>query len=173
MWKSVAGYEGLYEVSDSGEVKALARLETVSAGWSRLKNEKILKQTLDHNGYAYVDLCHQYAKKRLYIHQLVLSTFGIDRPDGLVACHNDGDCTNNKVGNLRWDTQKGNLADTLKHGTRIQGEKHKFHKLVKDDILEIRKLHAQGKNAKEISLKFPCSRENIRDILSGKKWKHI
>ena len=173
MWKTVKGYEGFYSVSDSGEVKSHERIETVVAGWSRKKREKILKQVLDHNGYAYVDLCRDYTKRRFYIHQLVLRTFISEAPDGFVACHNDGNCRNNHISNLRWDTQKNNLADTLKHGTRIRGEKHKLAKLTVQDILKIRELHKSGYTALEIAKIFPCSRRNISGILSGEKWKHV
>lgn len=173
MWKSVAGYESLYEVSDDGQVKSLARLETVNAGWSRVKKEKLLKQTLDHNGYAYVDLCHQYAKKRFYIHQLALSTFGDARPDGLVACHNDGNCTNNKIENLRWDTQKNNLNDKIKHGTIIQGGKHKLSKLTSEDVLLIRSAAFKNVTHEEVASKFGVSRRLIGRVLRREVWKHI
>jgi hypothetical protein len=33
------------------------------------------------------------------------------------VCHGDGDPLNNRVTNLRWDNQSGNMKDALKHGT--------------------------------------------------------
>ena len=55
--------------------------------------------------------------KTYSIHSLVATHFIGPRPDGLVVCHNDGDCLNNHVSNLRYDTQANNNKDKLKHGT--------------------------------------------------------
>jgi len=173
MWKSVKGYDGYYSISDSGEVKSHERIETVTAGWSRKKSEKILKQFIDHNGYAYVDLCRDYTRRRFYIHQLVLKTFISDAPDGFVACHNDGNCRNNNIDNLRWDTQKNNLADTIKHGTRIQGEKHKLSKLNEIQVRLIKENANHGDTQQKIADDFGVSRRLIGMILSGKRWKHV
>ncbi len=52
-----------------------------------------------------------------YVHRLVLEAFVSLCPEGMVACHNDGDTTNNNLSNLRWDTSSGNHQDKWKHGT--------------------------------------------------------
>ena len=48
-------------------------------------------------------------------HLLVLEAHVSPRPVGLEGCHNDGDPTNNVVGNLRWDTHSANLLDIARH----------------------------------------------------------
>jgi len=55
--------------------------------------------------------------KSYNIHALVAKHFIGPRPEGMVCCHNDGDCLNNHVSNLRYDTQKNNNLDRIKHGT--------------------------------------------------------
>jgi len=46
------------------------------------------------------------------VHHLVLEVFVGPRPEGTVACHNNGDGYDNRVRNLRWDTRKANAAGT-------------------------------------------------------------
>lgn len=50
-------------------------------------------------------------------HSLILSAFKGKRPDGMQACHNDGNRNNNHISNLRWGTRRENIEDKYKHGT--------------------------------------------------------
>lgn len=115
-WLPVVGYEGLYEVSDQGQVKSLDRYVRDPKG-VRLVRERILKSNPQTTGYLTVVLCREGHKKTRTIHQLVLESFVGPRPEGAVACHNDGDSTNNTPSNLRWDSQSNNLYDAVRHGT--------------------------------------------------------
>jgi hypothetical protein len=38
-------------------------------------------------------------------------------PEGMEGCHYNGDPTDNRLENLRWDTRKANVADAIRHGT--------------------------------------------------------
>ena len=50
IWKSVMGYEGLYEVSNLGRVKSLERYENARIGVLRKRKERYLKYFLDKEG---------------------------------------------------------------------------------------------------------------------------
>ena len=52
----------------------------------------------------------------MYVHRLILLTFHGEQPDGMEACHNDGDRRNNRADNRRWDTHSNNNRDIHKHG---------------------------------------------------------
>ena len=96
-WKSVVGYEGLYEVSDLGRVKSL---------W--YGREKILKPQKDGWGYPHVILCKDGKKKTLKVHRLVAEAF-IPNPNNLATVnHKDEVKTNNIVSNLEWMSQQDN-----------------------------------------------------------------
>ena len=100
MWKQVVGYEGLYEVSDTGEVKSLHR-------------NIILKPQANRYGYLMVTLSKNGVTKGVTIHGLVAKAF-IDNPQGFPEVnHKDEDKTNNCVSNLEWCTHRENL----RHGT--------------------------------------------------------
>lgn len=90
-WKDVVGYEGLYQISNRGEVKSFVR-----------KGGDELKQAVDHQGYKSVVLCKDKVKKRFKIHKLVSKAF-IPNLDNLpVINHKDENKNNNKTSNLEW-----------------------------------------------------------------------
>ena len=97
VWKDIKGYEGLYQISNTGKVKGL-------------KRNKVLKPILQRSGYYYVDL----QRKRRLVHRLVAEAF-IDNPDNLPEVnHKDENKLNNSVENLEWCDSKYNAN----YGTR-------------------------------------------------------
>lgn len=97
IWKPVVGYEGLYEVSNTGEVRSLFRYK------------KLLKPTVARNGYCAVELFKNKKRKRILVHRLVALAF-IPNPDNLpMVNHKDETRDNNCVENLEWCTAKYNM----------------------------------------------------------------
>ena len=124
-WKPVVGYEGLYEVSDAGRVRSLTRMET-STHWrtgtivQRRRDGRVLKPALDTGGYPYVNLYRMNRGGSKYgeiaqIQRLVLEAFVGPRPDGMQACHNNGEQLDATLSNLRWDTREANMVDQVRH----------------------------------------------------------
>jgi hypothetical protein len=102
--------------------------------------------------------------------RLVLAAFVGPCPPGMEACHNDGDCTNDSVENLRWDTRVANCADKTLHGTQPTGEKNPRAKLTENDVKEIRRI---GYPLQQHVIRYGVDDATISRILSGKKWKHV
>lgn len=115
-WRPVAGYEGSYEVSDHGNVRSIDRMIINKIGYKQRYRGKLLAPRATAEGYLRVGLPH--ADKR--IHRLVLEAFVGPCPEGMEACHNDGNPANNHLGNLRWDTPSANNYDQVRHGTHHQ-----------------------------------------------------
>jgi len=117
VWQPVQGYEGLYEVSDQGQVRSLDRAIKNSKGTYRLKG-KLLRPRKGSGDYMLVTLYDVTRRAHKRVHVLVLETFKGDRPSPRHdACHNNGDPSDNALRNLRWDTRKENHRDLVKHGT--------------------------------------------------------
>ena len=114
-WRPVLGYEGLYEVSDAGRVRSLSR-EVRSGRGVRVVEGRVLHPTPGALGRLSVSLSNGRAVVRL-VHHLVLEAFVGPRPDGAECCHGDGDASNNRLSNLRWDTHRANVLDAVAHGT--------------------------------------------------------
>lgn len=123
-WRLVVGYEGLYEVSDQGRVRSLDRDSTRGDGVKRRLTGRMMKAYRSPGNYDRVSLFDGLGRRHWKrVHTLVLEAFIGPRPDGAVACHNDGDHTNNRVDNLRWDTYSANNVDLVVHGTHWQARK--------------------------------------------------
>ena len=102
-WRPVVGYEGLYEVSNTGQVRSLDRF------YYRLHKGKVLSPTKDRYGYLTVTLNCNGKSKTIKIHRLVAQAF-LPNPDNLPQVnHKDEDKTNNNVTNLEWCTAKYNV----------------------------------------------------------------
>lgn len=101
-WKAIKGYEGLYEVSNTGKVRSLkfGKVKELSPGNS--------------SRYLIVDLCKEGKRQHFKVHRLVVEAFIGEIPKGLVVNHKDENPQNNNVDNLEICTQKYNLN----YGTR-------------------------------------------------------
>lgn len=137
----VAGYEGLYEVSNLGRVRSLDRIITTSSGVKRRYRGKTLTPaTANKWGHRVVNLCGKGGRVTQKVHQvhtLVLTAFVGPRPEGMECCHQDGDPSNNILSNLRWDTPSSNNYDTVKHGNHFWANKvvcPRGHKLSGDNL---------------------------------------
>lgn len=109
IWKGIEGYEGLYQVSNLGNVKSLGN------GNSNNSKERILKPKKT-SGYLYVGLSKEGKRKNHLIHRLVAQTF-ISNPNNYQQVnHRDEDKTNNQVTNLEFCDAKYNCN----YGTRNQ-----------------------------------------------------
>lgn len=110
MWRPVFGAEGLYEVSDRGEVRSRPRERTRGG---------ILAPRM-YSKYMMVDLGR--GNHRL-VHRLVLEAFIGPCPPGLEARHVNGDHTDNSLPNLLWGTRSENTLDQVRHGVHANAIK--------------------------------------------------
>ncbi len=127
-WRPVAGYEGLYEVSSLGRVRIMGRMTRGKGGSRYFRRSHLKKLATDRGGYLNVHLAKDGHKVTPGVHVVVLEAFVGPRPDGMVGCHNDGDPSNNRIDNLRWDTREANARDTVTHGKHpMAGKTHCKH----------------------------------------------
>lgn len=118
VWKDITGYEGLYQVSNLGNVKSL--------NYNRTGQEKILKAINHKCGYLRVTLYKNSKCVTYRLHRLVAQAF-IPNPDNLPEVnHKDEDKSNNCVNNLEWCDSKYNIN----YGTGITRSKEKRSKAV-------------------------------------------
>ena len=171
-WLPVVGFEGLYSVSDPGRVRSDWHVLLMRDGRHRTVNTRILRPR-PISGYPNVTLWRANVSADGPIHRLVLEAFVGRRPPGMEACHNDGDRTNNHVGNIRWDSVKANASDREKHGTQTRGETHHTSKLTQADVDEIRSLRRRGLILQEIAGRFGVCISTISQICRNQSWSHL
>lgn len=119
-WKSVPGFEGIYDVSDLGNIRSLDRVNRRGA---RLRGKDLRLIPANDRGYRKVVLYDGPTRKQALVHRLVLEAFVGPCPDGLEACHGDGNTTNNELANLRWDSSSANNFDIVEHGHHVHASK--------------------------------------------------
>lgn len=131
-WKPIKNFEGLYEVSDKGQVRSLDRIETTSNGRKRFKHGQVRKLHDNGRGYLCVDLWKNNKSYWEYVHRLVAQAF-IPNPDSLPCVnHKDYNRHNNNVDNLEWLSYKDNNLYSLPNYTKPRGPK--VPKIVKCDM---------------------------------------
>jgi HNH endonuclease len=77
----------------------------------------ILKAFPNQNGRLRVWMHRNGTRRAVQVSHLVLTTFVGPRPSGMDALHWDDDVTNNRLGNLRWDTPSANRFDCIRNGS--------------------------------------------------------
>ena len=144
LWKDVAGYEGLYQVSDTGQVKSLARR------WRR--RDKLLKPGKRAGNYLFVVLNRDGIEDRRSVHRLVAEAF-LPNPNQLPQVnHKDEDPTNNHVDNLEWCTQEYNVR---------YSKSKKVFQCIGDSVIAVHKSAVEAAKATGIG------RTSINNALRG------
>lgn len=174
VWKSVPGYEGIYSISSLGRVRSEERLVKQSNRWKqvvqRYQVERILKPKVTPAGYRSVSLCVAGSIKHVGVHRLIALAF-IPNPDEKpVVAHNDGNPSNNTLGNLRWATVAENHSDMIIHGTAPIRERNPRCKVNERIVVEIRSIRNMSQRA--IAKMYAISASQVRNIQKGVSWGH-
>lgn len=122
IWKDIQGYENLYQVSNTGKIKGLPRIDSNG----RIYPERFLKPEKLRKGYLRVRLGSRKTGLRHYlVHRLVAMAF-IPNPDGLPQInHKNEKKDDNRVENLEWcdNDYNHNYGNRNKKATRHQEKK--------------------------------------------------
>lgn len=118
IWKDIKGYEGLYQVSNLGNVKNLKRKVKISKTLEKYKEipEHILKPIKNKCGYLYVSLANNGKIKNVRVHKLVAEAFIPNDNKILQINHINGLKSDNRVENLEWVTCKDNINKAWEMG---------------------------------------------------------
>jgi hypothetical protein len=123
-WRPVAGYEGLYSVSECGQVRSEGRTVTYSDVLGRTITRsypiRLMAQSIDPAGYPYVQLSIGGKCTALRVHSLMLKSFVGPRPPGAHGRHLDDVKGNNTLANLAWGSPLENSRDKYRNGNGNQ-----------------------------------------------------
>jgi len=176
IWKDILGYEGIYQVSNHGRVKALEKPR-----YSRFKThghtipEKILSLMELPNGYLKLTLVRDKIRKNQSVHRLVAEAF-IPNPENK-PCVNHIDCikSNNNVENLEWCTPQENVNHTAKLNrfNPKRGSQHPCSVVTEEMVREIRSLNFSPKDSDMIFNRFGIKYHSAWKIKTRRCWAHI
>ena len=170
LWRCVVGYENIYEISNKGNVRSVARLlKRRTDNLPTWKKGYLLKPFNNGRGYRAVHLEYRGVRKSKYVHRLVLEAFTRSPKQNEECHHIDNNRENNSLENLQWLSCSDNLKHRTKHGT-WGGEKVNFCKLKEQDVIFIRN---SDLSRRELANRFNVTKTNIDAIIWRKSWKHL
>lgn len=159
IWKDVDGFEGVYQISNYGNLRSLDRRVPCKNGTRKIEG-KLLSPMFSPTGYFNKLVVKDGKAHALFIHHLVAKKFIGDRPEGFVIDHIDGNPRNNHVSNLRYVTQSVNL------------QKRKDCKLSLDSVKIIKSLLGT-RTQREIAQMFGVRQSLISRIKTGQRWSNV
>lgn len=159
-WRDIENYEGLYRVSEWGDVMSL------QGG-----KKKLLKQNKDRYGYPQVNLSKNSEVRTCKVHRLVATAFCEGAGEFPEVNHKDEDKTNNHYDNLEWCTGEYNL----RYGTKNKRTAEKLSKKVR--CVELDMVFDSEKEAKAYTGAQQISRccKGIEHYITsgGYHWEYI
>ena len=156
-WRTIAEYEGHYEVSNLGRARSLDRVDC----GGRSRKGKVL---IPNNG-TYIGVCLNKDRRQSFhrIARLVADAFMGECPSGYEVHHKDGDTHNNRLDNLQYVTHEANMRYAFLAGNR--------GRLRADDIQDIFAHERAGLTPTQIAKLYSTDRSLIYRILGGDAYR--
>lgn len=159
-WRPILSYEGLYSVSNLGQIRSERNRTSSKAG-------RLLKLTETRRGYRTVSLSLEGKESCCRVHRLVWEAFRGPLAPGLVVNHLDGVPGHNALANLEAVT----VAENVRHAFRVLGRNPGATKLNATTAEEIRHLAADGATFASIGREFGVSITMVSAIVHGEQWR--
>lgn len=113
-WKDIIGYEGIYKISEDGEILSI-------------KRNKNLKCYPNDYGYIVVGLSKEGVFKHYFVHRLIALAFIPNPTNKPEVNHINGIKEDNSIHNLEWCTRSENNQHCWDKGLKKTTEKQKNH----------------------------------------------
>jgi len=174
IWKPIANYEGLYEVSSLGRIKSLKHYaEYGEEKRKRIRNERILNLTKAASKkatYWRVGLYKEGKQKLFFVHRVVAEAFIPNTSGKPHIGHINNNPSDNSVHNLEWCTIAENNKHRKKSGHYEVGSKVHNAKLKETEASII--LHSK-KSDRDLANEYNVSVKVIYNIRRRLSWKHV
>ena len=172
-WKDIDGFDGFYQVSNTGKIRSKGASNGMKDGRWHLRS-----LSLNHDGYFKVRLAKGGKDITQRVHTLVAQAF-IPNPNNYETVnHIDGNKTNNNVENLEWADRHQQLYHAYKMNLKkpMQGKLNANAKLSDDDVRYIRE-HYKRRSTEfgtvALGRMFGVSNRVIGLVVAGKSYKNV
>lgn len=168
IWKDIPGYEGKYQVSNMGRVKSLSRIiqgrnQFGSFEW---QSPELYLRPGRADKYGHLSVVLNNPRKSRLVHQLVMLAFVGEPPEGMCVLHSNGNASDNRLSNLRYDTQSENVLDVYR-------QRKAWKKLTVEDVGGIRFGLSCGISCTELGRMFGVGHQAISKIKNGERYQWL
>lgn len=170
-WKDIEGYEGIYQISNKGNLRSCEReIDYLVKG--KYKAKRVfpsieLKKYMNNNGYFMVDLHLNGKRDKCSVHRLVAEAF-ILNPNNLPCVdHINTIRDDNRVENLKWCTYEEN------NNNPITKEKHKGKIITAESRMKMSESQKKRFETEEPWMKGKSHSEEVKEKISNKNSKKI
>jgi hypothetical protein len=143
---------------------------TIDALGEVRRGERLLRASLDKDGYRKVNLSAGDRTITARVCGLVCAAFHGERPPGLVCRHLNGRRDDDRADNLAWSTQAANCSDKIAHGTAQRGEAHPSARLSDEAVLVMR-LGAEPVSV--LARRYGVKPGTVRAVQARRRWRHV
>lgn len=155
-WRSVVGWEGLYEVSSCGRLRSTYPNRPV----------RMLNPWADQFGYM---TCTLGALSKKALHRLVCEAFhGGQKPSEITVNHKDGVKANNHATNVEWATK----AENNRHARAMDLQRN-GKKLTEGDVRAIRDARRRGIPTRELARRYGVDTSTIYGVVRRRVYDHV
>lgn len=178
VWRNVIVYEGVYQISNFGNIKSLERffIKNKKGGMGKMavyQPESMRAIREKKFGYLACSYWENNKVKHILVHREVAKHFIPNPKKYPQVLHKDDNPRNARWDNLEWGTQSKNIQDCADKGRGFIGSKNGNSKLTEEDILKIRNFISNGESARSIAKIFGVAHFQILSIKNRKTWKHV
>lgn len=171
IWKDVANYEGIYQVSNQGRFKTLARFKS-----NRQYPSAELRTSKCTNNYRMVGFYKDTIKTIFLAHRVVASAF-IQNPENKpLVNHKNGIKWDNRAENLEWSTLSENMQHAHANGLMNppSGENNYHARLTEADVYNIRRMYDNAEAPMtHIAKMYEMGETIIWMICKRRKWTNL
>jgi hypothetical protein len=155
-WRPIPGYEGWYEASDQGRIRALSRPYIPAGGLCHPRKTS--------KGYLYVNVIGKDGRRRkLKVHRAVAAAFLGPCPPGQVVRHGPGGPSDNRLMNLAYGTHAQNRADIAAHWKLFR---ERTRALTETDAIEVHHRYQNGELPKRLAREYEEVMQHITNLLT-------
>jgi hypothetical protein len=165
-WKDINGFEGIYQISDNGQVMSYKKIRPM-----------LLKNRVNAFGYHHVSLRKDGKATEKLVHRLVAEHF-IDGETKETVNHIDGNKINNHASNLEWATREEQMTHAYKNKLKAPAHGHTNGNsvLTEKEVIEIRSIYkARSKEfgMRALAKKYKVSESTIDKLVRNKTYKEL